>query len=153
MFRGIACFMGLAICDAFGASTQFIPFQKDRSTLFTDFQELKSLIAQRKLKPRHGRIGVWTDDCSMALCIADSLLLKDFQFDAKHIRYLFHMWLYHGLNNGGRDHSIGLGGNIKISMDQFLQNQTEQTAQSDGFNNGNGSLMRLAPIPICFSTS
>jgi hypothetical protein len=27
------------------------------------------------------------------------------------------MWLYHGLNNGGREVSIGLGGNIKISMD------------------------------------
>ncbi len=62
-------------------------------------------------------ITVWTDDCSMALCIADSLLLNKFELDPKHLRYMFHMWLYHGLNNGGRDVSIGLGGNIKISMD------------------------------------
>ena len=86
----------------------------------------------------------------MALCIADSLLLRDFKFDAKHIRYLFHMWLYHGLNNGGREQSIGLGGNIKISMDEFWHQQADFTAESDGFNNGNGSLMRLAPIPVCF---
>jgi hypothetical protein len=53
----------------------------------------------------------------MALCIADSLIINNYEFNPKHIRYMFHMWLYHGLNNGGREHSIGLGGNIKISMD------------------------------------
>lgn len=119
VFRSVGCFLGLAICDALGASTEFIPFEKDRKTIFRNFEELKMLINQKKLKPRHGKIGVWTDDCSMALCIADSLLIKDFKFDPKHIRYLFHMWLYHGLNNGGRAKSIGLGGNIKISMDEF----------------------------------
>lgn len=105
------------------------------------------------LEPRIGRVGIWTDDCSMALCIADSLLLNEFKFDAKHIRYMFHMWLYHGLDNGGRKHSIGLGGNIKISMDEFTTDRTEYTAEKDRFNNGNGSLMRLAPIPICFMHS
>jgi hypothetical protein len=52
----------------------------------------------------------------MALCMADSLLLNNYQFKAKHMRYMFHMWLEHGLDNGGRAHSIGLGGNIAISM-------------------------------------
>ena len=28
--RGIACMVGLGIADALGASTEFIPFQKDR---------------------------------------------------------------------------------------------------------------------------
>ena len=53
----------------------------------------------------------------MALAIADSLILNSYKFFPEHIRFMFHMWLYHGLNNGGRDFSIGLGGNIKISMD------------------------------------
>ena len=53
----------------------------------------------------------------MALCMADSLIMNKYKFDARHIRYMFHMWLYHGLDNGGRFRSIGLGGNIKISMD------------------------------------
>jgi hypothetical protein len=52
----------------------------------------------------------------MGLCMADSILLNNFTFNPIHIRYLFHMWLQHGLNNGGRPHSIGLGGNISISM-------------------------------------
>ena len=66
---------------------------------------------------RHGKIGIWTDDASMGFCMADSILLNDYLFDPKHIRYLFTLWLRQGLNNGGRPHSIGLGGNISISMD------------------------------------
>jgi hypothetical protein len=34
---------------------------------------------------------------------------------------MFVMWLEHGLNNGGRPYSIGLGGNISISMSEFMQ--------------------------------
>lgn len=52
----------------------------------------------------------------MALAIADSLLLNQFEFNPISIRYLFTLWLYHGLNNGQREESIGLGGNISISM-------------------------------------
>lgn len=29
----------------------------------------------------------------MALCMADSVLLKEYKFDPKHIRYMFTMWL------------------------------------------------------------
>ena len=52
----------------------------------------------------------------MGLCMADSLLLNDYEFNPLHLRYMFVMWLQHGLNNGGRDYSIGLGGNISISI-------------------------------------
>jgi len=68
------------------------------------------------LDARAGKIGIWTDDCSMALCMADSLIYNQNKFVPQHIRYLFLLWFLHGLNNGGRKHSIGLGGNIKISM-------------------------------------
>jgi hypothetical protein len=48
----------------------------------------------------------------MALTVADAFLLKDYNFDPKLLRTLFIIWFQHGLNNGGRKHSIGLGGNI-----------------------------------------
>ncbi len=116
--RGIACLLGLAVCDALGACTQFLEFVKDRRDLIKhDFKDIENQIKIGILQSRHGKINVWTDDCSMALCIADSLLLNKFEFNPKHTRYMFHTWLYHGLNNGGRPRSIGLGGNIKISMD------------------------------------
>jgi hypothetical protein len=53
----------------------------------------------------------------MGLCMADSILLNNYLFNPKHIRHTFIAWLQHGLNNGGRPRSIGLGGNISISMD------------------------------------
>ncbi len=31
------------------------------------------------LEPRAGKIGIWTDDCSMALCMADSLIYNSFK--------------------------------------------------------------------------
>ena len=86
----------------------------------------------------------------MALCMADSLLLNNYNFNPKHMRYMFHMWLEHGHCNGGRPYSIGLGGNISISMGEFAKHREEYTAEGDKFNNGNGSLMRLAPIPLCY---
>lgn len=104
-----------------------------------------------KISARSGKIGIWTDDNSMALSMADSLLLNDFAFNPQHIRFMFVMWLEHGLNNGGRPYSIGLGGNISISMGEFMENQTDYAEKGSQFNNGNGSLMRLSPMPVCFS--
>ena len=48
---------------------------------------------------------MWTDDASMGLCLADSILLNDYAFNPTHMRYLFVLWLEHGLNNGGRPRS------------------------------------------------
>ena len=76
-----------------------------------------------KLRPRSGTVGIWTDDASMGLCMADSILLTDYFFHPQHLRYMFTLWLEHGLNNGGRDYSIGLGGNISISMHEFMKKQ------------------------------
>lgn len=97
---------------------------------------------------RRGEVGVWTDDCSMALCLADSILATNFNFNPIDLRYRFTLWLDYGLNNGGRPYSIGLGGNISISMEEFNKHQKEYCNEGDKFNNGNGSLMRLAPSAI-----
>ena len=75
----MASFLGLAICDAFGASTEFIPFEKSRRHLIkSDFNDIKQQIKNRIISPRAGRVGIWTDDCSMALCMADSLLIHKY---------------------------------------------------------------------------
>ena len=87
----------------------------------------------------------------MGFSMADSMLLTDYNFVPQHIRYMFALWLDHGLNNGGRRYSIGLGGNISISMYEFAKEQRDYTVEGERFNNGNGSLMRLAPIPIAYS--
>ena len=60
----------------------------------------------------------------MGLAMAYSLMLNDYKLNPVNIRYMFHLWLEHGLGNGGRPHSIGLGGNISISMREFSENPT-----------------------------
>ena len=51
----------------------------------------------------------------MANSMGYSLLMNNFEFNPVHIRYMFNLWLKHGLGNGGRSMSIGLGGNISLS--------------------------------------
>ncbi len=112
--------MGMAIGDALGACTEFQPFQKQGFGLITSsFYDIHKAVLAKTISPRSGKIGIWTDDASMGLCMADSTLLTDYHFNPKHLRYMFTMWLEHGLNNGGRPYSIGLGGNISISMYEF----------------------------------
>lgn len=143
--------LGNAIGDALGAATQFEYFKKEGYGLIKNgFKDIEEAVEKDILSYRSGRNGIWTDDNSMALCLADSVLLSDYQFIPKHIRYLFILWLEHGLNNGGRPHSIGLGGNISISMDEFMHTQNDFTNKGNQFNNGNGSLMRLSPIPVAY---
>jgi ADP-ribosyl-[dinitrogen reductase] hydrolase len=145
--RGIGAVMGMGIGDALGSCTEFQHFQKSGLGIVkTGFEDLKK-------HNRSGKVSVWTDDASMGLCMADSILLNDYVFNPTHMRYLFVLWLEHGLNNGGRPYSIGLGGNISISMYEFMREQQEYTAEGDRFNNGNGSLMRLAPVPVAYAHS
>ena len=56
----------------------------------------------KNLRRRSGKTTVWTDDASMGLAIAYSLLLNGYKFVPKHMRYMFHLWWNHGLGNGGR---------------------------------------------------
>ena len=83
----------------------------------TGFKDVVTAIECGLLEARSGTVGIWTDDCSMALAMATSLIHNKGTFVPKHIRYMFILWIINGLNNGGRKHSIGLGGNIKISID------------------------------------
>ena len=122
--RGVATLLGLAISDALGATTEFIDFDKSRKYIKNGFSDIEKLIKEKLINHRCGRTGIWTDDASMALAMAYSVLINNYKFDPIHTRYMFVMWLEHGLGNGGRQHSIGLGGNISISMSEFMHHQT-----------------------------
>lgn len=47
-------------------------------------------------------------------------------------------------------HSLGLGGNIHESFVRYIVSPVEYTEAGTKETSGNGSLMRLAPVPICF---
>ena len=106
--------------------------------------------------------GQWTDDTSMSMCLADGLIENEGAYVGSLIRTKYWLWWNVGLNNSFRKsagrprHSVGLGGNIKQSLDSIAPlspptNDYKPPGRSQ--DAGNGSLMRLAPISICFHRS
>ena len=97
--------------------------------------------------------GQWTDDTSMALCMADSLI-RCGRFDGSDMRLTFWSWWYCGLNNAFRKDftrtgSVGLGGNISRSLATMVPGEVPTPAyEANTPDAGNGSLMRLCPIAL-----
>jgi ADP-ribosylglycohydrolase len=142
--------MGLCIGDALGAPLEFSACRYISSShpdFMTDMQDTGHFGLKK---------GQWTDDSSMSLCLADSLLVNQgFQPVDSMIRYLH--WWNGGYNNAfGFDanrrsyHSVGLGGNIGASMHTFRQTGSAKTPAGSRNTSGNGSLMRLAPLPVYY---
>ncbi len=120
--------------------------------------------------------GQWTDDFSMALCLAASLDMNQTihpqaaTLNPAITRLLFLAWWNFGFLNasfvppsfdGGATfahanaHSWGLGGNISNSFRALLSwNDTAWTSARDpnGLDDGNGGLMRLSPVAIYFAS-
>lgn len=103
--------------------------------------------------------GQWTDDASMALCLADSLLVsgREQGVDGRDLRLRFLNWWEFGYNNAFANDierrygsSVGLGGNISMSFGEFIRNKGEATTAGDEFTSGNGSIMRNSPVPCCY---
>lgn len=149
----IGSMLGLAIGDALGSPLEFMKVRYGVS----DYQDMGQGSHpgpnQFRLKP-----GQWTDDTSMSLCLADSLLVCR-GFNALDLRLRFLNWWHFGYNNAfSRDSqrldsdrgggSVGLGGNISMSFREFLQEQAEVTSAGTPMVSGNGSIMRLAPCAV-----
>ena len=147
--KAIACFVGSAIGDAAGVHTEFSYLDYD-SYKFHNFDELKKHFGEKRCE-----IGEFSDDTSMALCVADSIFLNK-EFDPVDLRKRFLLWWHYGYNNcrNGKS-SFGLGANINQSFYEFINSDFKSKYFNNPFEetNGNGSLMRNAPIPIMFAKS
>ena len=74
--------------------------------------------------------GLYTDDTSQAICIADSLLIHNYKFDGIDLRHRFMMWWFKGYNNGrAKDPkdklSFGLGNTTMLSFMTFAKRPSE----------------------------
>lgn len=146
--------LGLVCGDSLGAPMEFSHVRYGH----TDYKDMgqedvwKSGRRNRfMLKP-----GQWTDDSSMALCLADSLLVNK-TLNPRDLRLRFLNWWQLGYNNAfgfdedrNRTGSVGLGGNISQSFSEFVEEMTEFTTAGDRATSGNGSIMRLAPVPLFY---
>jgi ADP-ribosylglycohydrolase len=66
--RAMAVFYGNALGDSLGAHTEFEKLSLKRKKLLTGWDDLKY--------SNRCQLGVVTDDCSMARCLADSILVN-----------------------------------------------------------------------------
>jgi ADP-ribosyl-[dinitrogen reductase] hydrolase len=164
--RMIGSLIGLAIGDALGASVEFRPQQY--------------LAANPVSKMVGGgtwglEVGKWTDDTSMALCLAASLIAEvDFNPYDQMVRYKW--WNRHGyLSSTG--HCFDIGQATRQSINKFTNRQktlklhyrcrSEYEVDTLAWDSvqrvsdfdvhcgdedaaGNGALMRLAPVPLFY---
>jgi ADP-ribosyl-[dinitrogen reductase] hydrolase len=95
--------------------------------------------------------GMWTDDTSMACCLAYSLIKKG-GFDAEHQMQSYCKWYQYGAYSPtGTCFDIGVA--TRTALEHFLKTGQPYAGSDDPRSAGNGSLMRLAPIPIFYADS
>jgi ADP-ribosyl-[dinitrogen reductase] hydrolase len=102
----------------------------------------------------HLKPGQWTDDSAMGLCLADTLLANGC-YEGCDIRVRYHNWWFRGYNNAfgndDRKGSVGLGGNVSKSLWSMIPNQAPTPCyEAQTKDAGNGTIMRLAPVPVFF---
>lgn len=140
-------FFGCAIGDALGMPIEFQKkSERDKIGLVTQMLHGGTLNGHDNFKELPE--GTWTDDTSMMLCLAHSLFEKGFDYKDQIEKY--EKWL----NNGYLsccEKSIGSGGATRIAIENF--NKNGSIINGDNTTLGNGSLMRIAPIPIYFIDS
>lgn len=129
----VGALIGLACGDAIGTTVEFSP----RGS----FKPVTGMFGGGpfQLKP-----GQWTDDTSMALCLAESLVGKS-AFDPKDqmVRYL-NWWQWGYFSSTGS--CFDIGNTVRASLVEFQNTGDPYAGSPDPASAGNGSLMRLAPI-------
>src|SRR5450755_4687570 len=135
-FRG--AMLGLAVGDAVGTTLEF----RSPGT----FAEIDDMLGGG---PFQLAAGEWTDDTSMALCLAESLIEKR-GFDPVDQLERYTHWADHGhLSSNGRVFDIG--NTVRSALAKFAKTHGPYCGSSDPNSAGNGSLMRLAPVPLFYA--
>ncbi len=128
---------GLAVGDALGAAVEF----RSRGSF-------KPVTGYRAGGPHGLEAGEWTDDTSMALALADSIAKVGWDLNDQARRYV-EWWKTGKYSVNGVCFDIGMA--TRSALAHFITNQDAFTSgnKSDQAS-GNGSIMRLAPVPIRF---
>ena len=157
--RSIGSMLGMGIGDAYGSAFEFMKVNEelfDSNNYNKNFDDniewyWKSAHKEDVNKECAG----WSDDSSMGLCLADSLIVNNGSFLPQDIMRRFLAWWYCGYNNASmyqktKRTSWGLGGNISDSFKNYISNPVDFTTAGNKYTSGNGSIMRNAAIPIAY---
>jgi ADP-ribosyl-[dinitrogen reductase] hydrolase len=133
--RAIGALLGLAAGDAVGTTLEFTTRDSGAHVLGMEGG------GPFRLLP-----GQWTDDTSMALCLADSILACG-ELDQHDLMQRFTRWCNDGENSvNGVCFDIGVTTHQAIA--RFERTGVAKAGSTDPDKAGNGSLMRLSPVAI-----
>jgi ADP-ribosyl-[dinitrogen reductase] hydrolase len=134
-FRG--CLLGLATGDALGTTLEF----KSPGS----FKPVEDIIGGG---PFNLEPGQWTDDTSMALCLAESLIeCRGFNPHDQMTRFV--RWYRQGhLSSTGV--CFDISNTVRSALISFEKTGEPFSGSTDFYSAGNGSLMRLAPVPMFY---
>ncbi len=135
-FRG--ALLGMAAGDALGTTLEFKPPGT--------FEPITDMLGGGPFRLAPGQ---WTDDTSMALCLAASLV-ECGKFDpwGQCERYL--RWLRDGyMSSTGT--CFDVGSTVGTSLLRYAESLDPRAGPTAPNTAGNGSLMRLAPVPLFFA--
>ena len=128
-------FIGLAIGDTLGMPLEF----KQRGS----FEPIQALQAGG---PFDLPLGYWTDDTSMALCLADSILDKQ-GYDSYDVMDRYANWL----DNGYRSSTgvcFDIGNQVSSAISSYKTSPEVASNELRTESAGNGCIMRLAPVVV-----
>ncbi len=136
--RYLGAMFGLAVGDALGTTLEFKPPGT--------FDPIDDMVGGGpfRLEP-----GEWTDDTSMAMCLAESLLARQ-GFDEVDQMDRYRQWYRAGYWSC-RDECFDIGTTVRAAVELYEQTHNGYCGSNEKHTAGNGSLMRLAPIPLYFA--
>ena len=132
--RFLGALLGLAVGDALGA-----PFEGAEAGTFSAEEMAAG-------GPRRLEAGQWTDDTSMALCLAASIV-ECGGFSAKDQMDRYLRWRNEGYMSS-TGNCFDIGGTVNAALSRYASDGDPYAGSTDERSAGNGSLMRLAPIPM-----
>lgn len=131
--------LGLAVGDALGTTLEF--------TTPGSFAPIADMVGGG---PFHLEPGQWTDDTSMALCLAESLV-ECGGFDAVDQMRRYVRWVDEGYwSSTGR--CFDVGNVVRGALATFRRTGNGFSGPTTEDTAGNGSLMRLAPAVLFFAS-
>ena len=136
-FRG--ALLGLAVGDAVGTTVEFCPPGT--------FEPVRDMVGGG---PFALPAGAWTDDTSMALCLAESLVERRV-FDPVDQLERYVRWYREG-HWSSTGHCFDIGNATRAALERFERTGEPYPGDAAPDAAGNGPLMKLAPVVLAYAS-
>ncbi|VVT51514.1 ADP-ribosylglycohydrolase family protein [Kosakonia radicincitans] len=132
--KAIGAMVGLAVGDAVGTTLEFQP--RDRYTVH-------DMVGGGAFRLKAGE---WTDDTSMALCLAETYLQRN-KLEVNDFRDRLVRWYKQG-ENSSNGICFDIGNTTRFALEQYLQHGPMWMGNTEKNTAGNAALIREAPVAI-----